>query len=87
MTRPAACATLVVCACAQMRRSCALGAPRRSVGSGPDSPAGYTRERRANDAERELVQWKKVRFMADKVGDEFTGFVTGVSAFGLHIEL
>jgi len=45
------------------------------------------RERRANDAERELVQWKKVRFMVDKVGDEFTGFVTGVSAFGLHIEL
>jgi ribonuclease R len=45
------------------------------------------RERRAVDAERELVQWKKVRFMADKVGDEFTGFVTGVSAFGLHIEL
>jgi len=45
------------------------------------------RERRANDAERELVQWKKVRFMADKVGDEFEGYVTGVSAFGLHIEL
>lgn len=45
------------------------------------------RERRATDAERELVQWKKVRFMADKVGDEFTGFITGVSAFGLHIEL
>jgi ribonuclease R len=45
------------------------------------------RERRANDAERELVQWKKVRFMADKVGDEFQGYVTGVSAFGLFIEL
>ncbi len=45
------------------------------------------RERRASDAERELVQWKKVRFMADKVGDEFEGFVTGVSAFGLYIEL
>jgi ribonuclease R len=45
------------------------------------------RERRANDAERELVQWKKVRFMADKVGDEFDGYVTGVSAFGLYIEL
>ena len=45
------------------------------------------RERRANDAERELVQWKKVRFMADKVGDEFGGFVTGVSSFGLFIEL
>ncbi len=45
------------------------------------------RERRADDAERELVQWKKVRFMADKVGDEFDGFVTGVTAFGLFVEL
>jgi ribonuclease R len=45
------------------------------------------RERRANDAERELVQWKKVRFMADKVGDEFDGYITGVAAFGLYIEL
>ena len=45
------------------------------------------RERRADDAERELVQWKKVRFMADKVGDEFAGYITGVTAFGLFIEL
>ncbi|MDE3155018.1 MAG: ribonuclease R [Acidobacteriota bacterium] len=45
------------------------------------------RERRAEEAERELVQWKKVRFMADKVGDEFEGFVTGVAAFGLFVEL
>ena len=45
------------------------------------------RERRADDAERELVQWKKVRFMADKVGDAFDGYITGVSAFGLYIEL
>ncbi len=45
------------------------------------------RERRADDAERELVQWKKVRFMADKVGDEFAGYITGVTSFGLFIEL
>ncbi len=45
------------------------------------------RERRADEAERELVQWKKVRFMADKVGEEFEGYITGVSAFGLFIEL
>jgi ribonuclease R len=44
-------------------------------------------ERRADDAERELMQWKKVRFMADKVGDEFDGYITGVSAYGLYIEL
>ena len=51
--------------------------------------ARYTseRERRAEEAERELVQWKKVRFMADKVGDEFNGYVTGVTAFGLFVEL
>ena len=44
-------------------------------------------ERRADDAERELLQWKKVKFMADKVGDEFDGYVTGVAPFGLFIEL
>jgi ribonuclease R len=44
-------------------------------------------ERRADEAERELLQWKKVKFMADKVGDEFEGYVTGVAAFGLFVEL
>jgi ribonuclease R len=44
-------------------------------------------ERRADEAERELVQWKKVRFMEDKVGDVFEGYVTGVAAFGLFVEL
>ena len=44
-------------------------------------------ERRADDAERELLQWKKVKFMADKVGDEFDGYVTGVAAFGLFVQL
>ena len=44
-------------------------------------------ERRADEAERELLQWKKVRFMADKVGDEYEGFVTGVTPFGLFVEL
>ena len=44
-------------------------------------------ERRADDAERELLQWKKVKFMTDKVGDEFDGYITGVAAFGLFIEL
>jgi ribonuclease R len=44
-------------------------------------------ERRADDAERELLQWKKVRFMADKVGDDYEGYITGVAPFGLFIEL
>ena len=44
-------------------------------------------ERRASEAERELLQWKKVKFMADKVGDEFEAYVTGVAAFGLFAQL
>jgi ribonuclease R len=44
-------------------------------------------ERRANEAERELLQWKKVRFMADKVGDEFDAYITGVAPYGLFVEL
>jgi len=44
-------------------------------------------ERRATDAERELIEWKKVRFMAEKLGDSFVGYVTGVRAFGLFVEL
>jgi len=45
------------------------------------------RERRAADAEREILQWKKVRFMADKVGDVFDGYITGVAPFGMFVEL
>jgi len=44
-------------------------------------------ERRAADAEREILQWKKVRFMADKVGDVFEGYITGVAPFGMFVEL
>jgi ribonuclease R len=44
-------------------------------------------EVRASEAEREIIQWKKVRFMADKVGDTFDGYVTGVAPFGLFVEL
>lgn len=44
-------------------------------------------ERRADDAERELLQWKKVRFMQDKVGEEYEGYIVGVAQFGLFVEL
>ena len=44
-------------------------------------------ERRADEAEREILQWKKVRFMADKVGDVFDGYITGVAPFGMFVEL
>jgi ribonuclease R len=44
-------------------------------------------ERRADDAERELLEWKKVKFMADRVGEEFAGLVVSVTKFGLFVEL
>lgn len=45
------------------------------------------RERLSMEAEREAVKLKKVRFMGDKIGEEFSGFITGVAAFGLFAEL
>jgi ribonuclease R len=44
-------------------------------------------ERRADDAERELMEWKKVKFMQDRVGEEFDGLITGVTKFGFFVEL
>ena len=44
-------------------------------------------ERRAAEAERELVEWKKVRFMQDKVGEEFAALVLNPAKFGLFVEL
>jgi ribonuclease R len=44
-------------------------------------------ERRAADAERELVEWKKVRFMEDRVGDEFKGLIISTTKFGFFVEL
>jgi ribonuclease R len=44
-------------------------------------------ERRADEAERELIDWKKVRFMSDKLGEVYSAYITGVKAFGLFVQL
>jgi len=44
-------------------------------------------ERRAEDAERTVLHWKKVLFLRDRVGEEFDAHVTGVAEFGLFVEL
>jgi ribonuclease R len=44
-------------------------------------------ERRAAEAERELVEWKKVRFMEDRVGEEFAALVLNPAKYGLFVEL
>jgi ribonuclease R len=44
-------------------------------------------ERRAAEAERELVEWKKVKFMVDRVGDEFAALIISTTRFGFFVEL
>ena len=44
-------------------------------------------ERRADDAERELMEWKKVKFMEDRVGDDFDALIISVTKFGFFVEL
>lgn len=44
-------------------------------------------ERRADDAERELMEWKKVKFMQDRVGEDFDGLIISVTKFGFFVEL
>ena len=44
-------------------------------------------ERRAQDAERELLEWKKVAFLAERMGEEFEGLVVNVTRFGFFVEL
>ena len=44
-------------------------------------------ERRADDAERELMEWKKVKFMQDRIGEDFDALITSVTKFGFFVEL
>ncbi len=44
-------------------------------------------ERRAAEAERDLVDWKKVKFMVDRVGEEFPGLIISTAKYGFFVEL
>jgi ribonuclease R len=44
-------------------------------------------ERRSAEAERELVEWKKAKFMIDRVGEEFEGLIISTAKFGFFVEL
>lgn len=45
------------------------------------------RERVSMEAEREIVDLKKVQFMQNRVGEEFDGLISGVTSFGFFVEL
>ncbi|OFX71979.1 MAG: ribonuclease R [Bacteroidetes bacterium GWE2_29_8] len=44
-------------------------------------------EKRASEAERESIKYKQVEFMKDKVGFEFDGVVSGISKWGIWVEI
>jgi ribonuclease R len=44
-------------------------------------------ERRADEAERELMEWKKLRFMQDRVGEDFDALIISVTKHGFFVEL
>ncbi|MBV8632881.1 MAG: VacB/RNase II family 3'-5' exoribonuclease, partial [Burkholderiaceae bacterium] len=44
-------------------------------------------ERRADEASRDVEAWLKCYFIRDKLGEEFTGTISGVTAFGIFVQL
>ncbi len=44
-------------------------------------------ERRAAEAERELIEWKKVKFMEERVGEDFDALVISTTKYGFFVEL
>lgn len=44
-------------------------------------------ERRADEAERETDKCKKAQYMGERIGEVFSGVISGVTAFGIYVEL
>ena len=73
------------------------GSPRRRKSSLPDPISeieldaitleSSEAERRAAEAERELLEWKKGRFMRERLGEEFDALITSVGKTGFFVEL
>jgi ribonuclease R len=69
--------------------------PKSALGRGPIDEEELHRiaeetsqsERRADGAERELMEWKKIRFMQDRIGEDFDALIISVTKYGIFVEL
>ncbi|HSA95488.1 MAG TPA: ribonuclease R [Acidobacteriota bacterium] len=61
--------------------------PAEAADLEPVAVASSERERNAGDAEQSLVEWRILRFLKDRLGDEFNGLVVDVVKAGLLVEL
>ena len=44
-------------------------------------------EQTAQNAERDSIKYKMVEFMADKIGQEFDGHISGIQSYGIYVEI
>ena len=68
------------------------GKKKASFPYGPNDMAQFGEhcsftERRADEATRNVVAWLKCEYMQDKLGEEFSGVISAVTAFGFFVEL
>jgi len=64
-----------------------LGGPYRKVELEEMAEESSEAERRADTAERELMDWKTARFMEQHLGEEYDALVISVQKFGFFVEL
>jgi ribonuclease R len=65
----------------------ALGGPIPEVVLQEIADESSQSERRADEAERELMEWKKTKFMEQRIGEDFDGLIVSVTKFGMFVEL
>jgi ribonuclease R len=64
-----------------------LGGPIKSEELHNIADESSQSERRADEAERGLMEWKKVKFMERRIGEDFDGLIISVTKFGFFVEL
>lgn len=80
----------------QQQRAADLAAGKKPRGDGKQGSLAIwealglhcsANERRADEASRDVEAWLKCYFIRDKLGEEFTGTISGVATFGIFVQL